>query len=244
MTIFVGTSGWAYREWKPEFYPAEVPQSRFLEHYVTRLTACEINATFYRLQSDTTFQRWSAAAPEDFRFAIKAHRRITHSRSMKPTEDARRFINVFLKSLAPLGPKVGTLLLQYPPTRERDDDGLHAMLDVLARERAFAFEFRHDSWVHSDVQRMIAAAGGAVCVADTSAEAPSSLPPGPFAYVRLRAERYTDRQRERWLELLEREGRQRDVFVFSKHEGIPAGDEYGGVGLAQWLRERIRTEQP
>ncbi|MDQ4142904.1 MAG: DUF72 domain-containing protein [Actinomycetota bacterium] len=241
MTLFIGTSGWAYKEWKPEFYPAEITQSRFLEHYVTQLTACEINATFYRLQSESTFARWHAAAPDAFRFSIKAHRRITHSRSMVPDEDARNFIAVFLKSLEPLGSKVGTILLQYPPRRTRDDGALSALLDVLPAERRFAFEFRHDSWAAPEVESLIAESGATLCVADTTAAVPDGLPPGRHAYVRLRAERYTDEQRQGWLELLQRESRERDVFVFSKHEGIPAGDEYGGVGLAQWLRERLTT---
>ncbi|MDQ4094763.1 MAG: DUF72 domain-containing protein, partial [Actinomycetota bacterium] len=72
MTLFVGTSGWAYREWKPDFYPAELPQARFLAHYGRQLSACEINATFYRLQSESTFTKWATAVPDDFRYSIKA----------------------------------------------------------------------------------------------------------------------------------------------------------------------------
>ena len=241
MTLYIGTSGWAYKEWKPDFYPADVPQSRFLDHYVQSLTACEINATFYRLQSDKTFLRWTDAAPERFRYAIKAHRRITHARSMAPNEDARRFMGVFLESLRPLGRHLGALLLQYPPKRERDDGALRAVLDMLPRTTPFAFEFRHESWEHPYVHQAIADAGGTVCVANTAGDAPPSLPAGPLAYVRLRTERYTDEQRDSWFDLLERESRERDVFAFSKHEGIPAGDEHGGVGLAQWLRERAKS---
>lgn len=241
MTLYIGTSGWAYKEWKPDFYPPDVAQSRWLDHYVQRLTACEINATFYRLQSETTFQRWAAAAPDGFRYAVKVHRRITHSRSMAPNEDARRFIGDFWSSLAPLRGRLGALLFQYPPTRKRDDDALQAVLHALPEGIPFAFEFRHESWDHPGVARVLADAGGTVCVADAAGDAPATLPPGPLAYARLRTERYTSEQRAQWFDLLERESRGRDVFTFTKHEGIPTRDEYGGVGLAQWLREKIKT---
>src|SRR5438093_12780611 len=78
MTLFVGTSGWAYKEWRDGFYPVDLPERRFLEHYSGVLSACEINATFYRLQTKDTFTRWVEMTREGFRFAVKAHRRLTH----------------------------------------------------------------------------------------------------------------------------------------------------------------------
>lgn len=238
MTLFIGTSGWAYSEWKPEFYPPDLPQARFLEHYAQQLSACEINATFYRLQAEQTLERWAAAAPHGFRYAIKAHRRITHSRSMSPDND---FLGSFLTSLTPLREGVGAILLQYPPRRERDDDALRSLLEALPRDIPCAFEFRHSSWHDVDVESAVADAGGTICVSDSTGDVPARLPPGRVAYVRLRAERYTDAQRRRWLDLLQLESRTRNVFAFSKHEGIPAGDEFGGLGLALWLRHRATT---
>ncbi|CAN0490284.1 unnamed protein product, partial [Phaeothamnion confervicola] len=81
-SLHVGTSGWAYREWKPAFYPEGLAQDRFLGHYGSVLSACEINATFYRLQSESSVERWAGAVPPDFRFAVKAHRRLTHTASL------------------------------------------------------------------------------------------------------------------------------------------------------------------
>ena len=236
MTLYIGTSGWAYPEWKPDFYPADLPRSRFVRHYGSRLTACEVNATFYRLQSDETFTNWVRSVPETFRYSVKAHRRITHGRSMAPNDNGRAFIKTFLASLAPLGDHLGAILLQYPPTRERDDAALSAVIDSLPEGLAYAFEFRHDTWTHKSVSDGIAERGATVCLADTEGDAPERLPAGPFAYVRLRAERYSDEQREGWKNLLVSEAHQRDVWAFTKHEGIPAGDPYGGIGLAQWLR--------
>lgn len=240
MTLYIGTSGWAYPEWKPDFYPADLPRSRFLEHYSSCLTACEVNATFYRLQSEETFTNWVGSLPDSFRFAAKAHRRITHARAMAPNDNTRAFIKTFLGSLDPLGHRLRVVLLQYPPRRERDDDALAAVVDSLPEGTHYAFEFRHESWKVPQVSHYVASRGATICLADTEGDPPSRLPEGPLAYVRMRAERYTEEQRRRWLDLLQREAREREVWVFTKHEGIPASDPYGGIGLAQWLRSKTR----
>jgi uncharacterized protein YecE (DUF72 family) len=241
MSLHVGTSGWAYKEWRPEFYPADLAQTRFLEHYGRRLSACEINATFYRLQKDATCVRWAEATPHAFRFSIKAHRRLTHRRTLAPDSETRSYLDTFLKSVAILGERLGTVLFQFPPYRHRDDDALDAFLEALPAEIPYAFEFRHESWVSPDIERRISAAGATVCVSDKTGVVPNALPPGPIGYVRLRAERYDIDSRARWLTLLNEEARNRHVYAFAKHEGIPASDRFGGVGLASWLVERSNS---
>jgi uncharacterized protein YecE (DUF72 family) len=232
MGLHVGTSGWAYKEWKPAFYPEKLPAAKFLEHYARELTACEINATFYRMQSAASFARWAASVPEGFRFAVKAHRSITHGKELAPDPG---FVEAFLGALAPLGPKLGAVLFQLPPYRKRDDDALGRLLGAIPASRPFAVEFRNASWDDAAVTARIASAGGTVCFADTDGAPPAALPPGAIGYVRLRAEKYTSEQRDRWRALLEREGRAREVLAFAKHEGVPAGDPFAGVGFAQWL---------
>ncbi|MDQ4058414.1 MAG: DUF72 domain-containing protein [Actinomycetota bacterium] len=241
MTLFIGTSGWAYKEWKPDFYPADVPQRLFLEHYSSALTACEVNCTFYRLQSPSTFAKWSVNTPESFRFTTKAHRRLTHSKSISIEGDRRSFFDAYLQSVMQLAPRLGALLFQFPPYRSRDDEALTDLLAALPDDTPTAFEFRHDSWIDDFVYKTIAEAGGTVCISNTTGDVPETLPPGRLAYVRLRTERYSPEARAGWLELLRREAETRDVFAFAKHEGIPAGDAYGGVGLAQWLVGQTRA---
>lgn len=239
MSLRIGTSGWAYKEWKPAFYPQDVPQARFLEHYGSVLSACEINATFYRLQSESVVARWASAVPEGFRFAVKAHRRLTHTRQMAWDKQEQTFLQTFLASIAPLGERFGALLLQYPPTRQRDDAGLTAVLDALPADVAFAIEFRHDSWVDDAVFAAIAARDGTVCISETQGQVLDHLPPGPIAYIRLRSDRYSAQARDGWLDLLRREATGRPVLAFTKHEGIPAGDPFGGIGLAEWLMAQL-----
>lgn len=235
VSLHIGTSGWAYKEWKPAFYPPAIPQGRFLEHYASVLSACEINATHYRLQAPEVVERWAGATPAAFRFAVKAHRRLTHARQMAWDADGRAFLERFTRSVAPLGERLGAVLLQYPPSRRRDDDGLQAVLDALPGGMPFALEFRHESWQDAGLRDTIAARGGTICISETEGAVLDGLPPGPFAYVRLRADRYSLEARSGWLELLRREAAERPVFAFAKHEGIPAGDPFGGIGLAAWL---------
>lgn len=235
MSLFVGTSGWAYREWKPDFYPEDLPQSSFLQHYSSVLTACEINATFYRLQSESTVTRWAAGTPESFRFTTKAHRRLTHGKQIAPDEEQRGFLDTFLRSVSLLGPRLGAVLFQFPPYRRRDDEAFERLLTSLPAGIRCAFEFRHDSWIAPEVTERIAAASGTVCVSDKEGNAPTELPPGPFGYVRLRADRYSPEARTAWRDLVVAESESRPVFVFAKHEDIPADDPFGGLGLATWL---------
>jgi uncharacterized protein YecE (DUF72 family) len=238
MTLYVGTSGWAYPEWKPSFYPRGVGRARYLEHYARHLGACEVNATFYRVQEVETFERWRTRCPQSFRFAIKVHRRLTHSRKLAPDARSSDVLTRFVASLRPFGRSLGPLLLQLPPHRSRDDTGLYALLDALPSDLRCAVEFRHESWTTGDVATALAGRGATVCVSDTAGEVPAALPGGPFAYVRLRADHYDDRARTGWLALLRKEAQSRDVYVFAKHRDLDAGDSHGGVGLAQWLWER------
>ena len=240
MALYVGTSGWAYREWKPGFYPEDLPHRRWLEHYSSRLGACEINATFYRLQSETTLRRWVSTVPSGFRFVVKAHRRLTHGKAIAPAGDGA-FMRSFFESLEPLSGRTPVMLFQLPPYRERDDEALSSLLAALPRIQSYAFEFRDDSWMNDDISRLLAASCATRCVADTTGEPPAELPPGPVAYVRLRNGCYTDEQRKAWFDLLVAEGRARDVYAFVKHEdGEPAGVSDRGVGLAEWLAHANR----
>jgi uncharacterized protein YecE (DUF72 family) len=237
MTLYIGTSGWAFKEWKSGFYPPKLPQTKFLEHYAQLLSACEINNTFYRVPAPTTFAKWAAAAPESFRYAIKAQRMMTHRRQVAPDARVREFINDFVKLCSTLGPRLGVILFQFPLFTGRDDDALDRFLGSLPAGSAYALEFRNEEWDAADVTRRVADAGATVCLSDRSGIVPDALPAGPIAYVRLRKELYTDEERAGWLELFKRESRSRNVFAFIKHEKGPADDPNRGVALARWMVE-------
>ena len=237
MSLYIGTSGWAYKEWKPDFYPADLPQRRFLEHYATVLTSCEINNTFYSTPKEETIKKWSEATPPGFRFSTKAHRGLTYMKTLAPNEARAEFLRDFYKVVSGLGHKLGAVLFQPHPRRKRDDEDLAGFLEAASGGPAFALDFRDESWDDDDVRKAVAAAGGTVCYVEWDGKVPDALPPGPIGYARLRSERYDPASRQGWKELLEKESVDRDVYVFSKHEGIPTLDDFGGVGLSRWLIE-------
>lgn len=235
MGVHIGTSGWAYPEWKPAFYPADLPQRRFLEHYATRLSACEVNGTYYRVPSRDAVDGWLDATPEEFRFAIKAPKAVTHGSTGGWSAGARRQLDRLLAAIAPAGDRVGAILLRFPDHLQYDEKLLAAMLAGWPSPTPPVFDFRQASWLRTDVLEAVGAAGGTVCGTDTAGEVLPSLPPGPIAYARLRAEHYSAAARDGWRGLLLAEGARRPVMAFARHEGIPAGDPFAGVGLADWL---------
>ena len=238
MTLYVGTSGWAYPQWKPGFYPEGLPQKKFLEHYATRLSACEINATFYRIQSETTVQNWHNATPEDFRFAVKGHRMISNVRDLAPTPERRDFLGEFVSSIETLRPKVGALLLQFSARRPEGSSGFEGLLDSLP-DVPFAVDLKHESWQVPEIKDLVYAKGGTTCLSHYEGDLPVELPPGRVAYVRMRQESYDDAQRDAWAALLQKEAKERDVYAFVKHEEGPPDDAHVGVGFAQWLVTEI-----
>lgn len=240
MSLYIGTSGWAYQEWKPDFYPPDVPQARFLEHYSSVFNACEANGTFYKVQPQSTLQRWHDQTPEAFSFVMKVHRGLSYVRPITPDTKRLAFLQDFLDSLQPLGTKVKALLFQVHPRRKADVDDLAGFIDSVPEGAPpIAFDLGDGSWDSEEIRRLVADAGHTVVLSDRAGDAPDGLPPGPFAYVRLRSQHYAPDAVRRWEDLLQAEAQERAVFVFSKHEGIEARDVSGGVGLARRLAVRF-----
>lgn len=234
MSLFVGTSGWAYPEWQPTFYPAGLARARYLSHYATVFGMCEVNATHYRVQSPETVAGWIAAVPPTFVFAVKAHRALLAGWGEADAGTRRPLTTRFLTSLDAFGHQLAAVLLKVPAELTRDDDALTGMLGLLQPYRVVV-EFEHASWHDPAVAARVADAGGTVCLTDETDTPPAHLPAGPLAYVRLRARHYDPAFRARWRALLEHEATARDVFAVARHKDLPADDPHAGLGLARWL---------
>jgi uncharacterized protein YecE (DUF72 family) len=224
-SLYAGTSGFAYPAWKPDFYPAKLPQKDFLKHYATRLNAVEINYTFRQLPSGSTLENWTKATPEGFVFALKAHMRITHLLRLKESE----FTQVFFHAIDPLRVtrRLGPVLFQLPPNLKADPPTLAAFLAALPQDVRCAFEFRNASWLTDEVYQLLEKHGVALCLAESEKfEVPEILTAG-FVYVRLRKPDYSTEDRA---EIAQRAKRMlddgRDVYAFFKHEETPAGALY------------------
>jgi uncharacterized protein YecE (DUF72 family) len=214
MRLLVGTSGFSYKEWKGSFYPEDLPASEMLRFYAERLSAVEINNTFYRMPRAETLAQWAEQVPPHFVFVLKASQRITHQKRLKQAEDA---VDYFFRTAATLGARLGPVLFQLPPNLKKDLPRLTDFLSALPAEVRAAFEFRHVSWFEEDVFEALRAGGAALCLAeDETLETPLVATTG-WGYARLRRQDYVPADLERrarsyrtqpWSEL----------FVFLKHE--------------------------
>lgn len=146
--LSIGTSGWSYDHWRGRFYPEHLAVSRRLGYYAARFDTVEVNATFYGLPKERTVEGWRDAVPDDFTFAVKGSRYITH---MRKIGDVSAEVERFVERVRPLGTKLGPLLWQLPPFLERDVDRLARFCNALPAELRHAIEFRNESWLHAEV---------------------------------------------------------------------------------------------
>jgi uncharacterized protein YecE (DUF72 family) len=219
MPVWVGTSGFSYKEWKKIFYPPDLPPDRFLSYYATRLNGVEIDATFYRMPTPKSLETWRDATPDAFRFAIKAPQQITHRQRLALPSDALRFFHEVLPTLAN---KLGIVLYQLPPNFKQDLGRLEAFLGALPQGARSAFEFRHPSWFADETFRLLENHGVALCINDTEEfDCPTRLTTG-YTYVRLRRDTYPDELRATWKKrLIEYAKSGVEVFAFVKHKDNP-----------------------
>ena len=233
MAVRVGTSGYNYPEWRGSFYPAGFPTARMLPYYAERLDTVEINYTFYRMPSPKTVARWAEGTPAGFTFALKASRRITHDARLRDVAEPLRY---FLDVARGLGPKLGPLLFQLPPTFRKDIDRLGEWLALLPPDLRVALEVRHDSWLADDVYEALRRRNIALCIADTGEDTTPVVATADFGYLRLRDQAYAPATLAAWSRTAGRPEWQ-DAFVYFKHE-----ESGTGPALARALLDQLTAE--
>lgn len=179
--VRVGTSGWQYRHWAGDFYPAELPTSEWLAYYVERFDTVELNASFYRLPRAEAFAAWGRRVPDGFRFAVKASRYLTHVKRLKDPDEP---LDRFWTRVRRLGDRCGPVLYQLPPHWRPDWQRLDAFLAAIPRGPWQAIEIRDARWYGEELERRLEAAGVTLCLHDMEGSAWSGEPIGPFGYVR------------------------------------------------------------
>lgn len=233
MTVWVGTSGYDYPEWKGSFYPDSLPASRMLGYYAERFPTVEINYTYHRTPNTRTLAGWSEATPETFRLTLKAPKRITHEARLRDCGDHLRH---FCSIAATLGPKLGVLLFQLPPYFRKDVALFDAFLADLPPDTRATFEFRHTSWLDEEILARLRARNLALCIGDSERLKTPITITADYAYFRLRDEGYTTDHIARWAELIrEHASGCADVFVYFKHEEAGTGTEFAAL-LIEHLR--------
>jgi uncharacterized protein YecE (DUF72 family) len=222
--VYVGTSGYNYPEWKGRFYPANLAASKMLPYYSERFSTVEINYTFYRMPTAKLVTGWAAQVPASFRFTLKAPRRITHDRKLR---DSAELVRGFCEAAHELGPQLGALLFQLPPSFKKDLGVFDEFLAVLPPRVCAAFEFRHESWLHDEVYARLRDRNLALCVADSETRSTPVIATADYAYLRLRDEGYTERHIVEWAgRVQDLSTRCKDVYVYFKHEDEGKGPEF------------------
>ena len=163
MTVWIGTSGWQYRDWRGSFYPQGLAQARWLEAYSAAFATVESNNAFYRLPERHVFEAWAARTPDDFVMAVKMSRFLTHVRRLR---DPAAPVERFLDRARGLGRKLGPVLIQLPPQFRADLERLEATLRLFPADIRVAVEFRHATWFTDETRRLLERHGAALCLAD------------------------------------------------------------------------------
>ncbi len=218
MDVLVGTSGFAYKEWRGSFYPEKTKERDMLRFYAGRLRTVEINNTFYRLPARETLLRWADEVPPGFVFVLKASQRITHRQRLKP--ESKETVDYLFEVASALGERLGPVLFQTPPLFKKDVARLREFLAILPDGRPVAFEFRHETWRDEEVYAALRARNAALVCADTEESGEAGAPVVPTAdwgYLRLRRCDYDDAGLAAWRERIRAQPWQR-AFVFFKHE--------------------------
>ena len=235
----VGCSGWNYAHWRELVYPKGLQQAKWLERYATLFDTVEVNATFYRLPAVTTVARWVERVPEDFLFAVKMSRFVTH---VKRLRDLPPSLELYYGRIEPLARsrKLGPVLWQFPETFRRNDDRLAEALGHLPAGR-HCFEFRHASWFADDVYELLRRRGAALVIGDH--------PQRPFQSHELTADwtflrfhygsrgrngNYSERELEEWAQRIEAWRARVDVYAFFNNDWMGFAVQNG-----LWLRGRL-----
>lgn len=223
MEIRIGTSGWNYPHWKNIFYPENLSRGKWLEFYIKHFETVELNATFYRLPAEKTFQNWYKRTPKGFIWSLKASKFITHTRRLK---DVQEPLNKFYSAVSKLKEKCGPILFQLPPSLVFEKNLLEDFCEVLDSSYKYTLEVRNKSWINDDTFEILKKYNVAFCISDTAGKYPYHEEiTADFVYIRLHgptklyASEYTEQAISHWAEKLTNWGKDAFVYFDNDFEG-------------------------
>jgi uncharacterized protein YecE (DUF72 family) len=233
MRLFVGVSGFSYASWKGNFYPKDLKSEDFLSFYAGKLNSVEINSSFYAPPSAAMVKSWASRTGEDFRFAVKSPRLITHT--LKIGKGAPEAADRLSKTLDLLEEKLGPVLFQLPPFFRQDLKTLESFLTQTAGVKKKVFEFRHDSWLNESTYQLLEKHNAGFCIAETEDMKPVLNVTGGLPYFRLRKDVYAASDVEGWTEKIRDIVKgSKEAYVYLRH------DETGeNASHALGMREKL-----
>jgi uncharacterized protein YecE (DUF72 family) len=234
----IGCSGWNYAHWRDVFYPRGMSTSRWLSHYAETFDTVEINATFYRLPTRKAVSAWADSTPDEFLFAIKASRYLTHVKRLRELTDGWGRLSERIEPIIEAR-KLGPLLWQLPRQFHRDDDRLGTALEALPPGR-HGFEFRHESWFVPEVEQLLRTHEAALVIGDDPERRfQTHARTADWMYLRFHRGRgrdgnYTPAQLREWAARVRAWRRRGDVYAYFN-------DDWGGHAIdeAGTLKELV-----
>lgn len=222
MDLYVGTSGYSYKQWKGNFYPEDLSDKKMLGYYSEQFNTVEINNTFYRMPKQNVLDAWKKEVPRNFQFIIKSPKRITHINKLEINDSTEYFV----KTVMTLDDKLGVLLFQFPPYFKKDIGKLNTFLESLPPDTRAAFEFRNESWFDDEVFDALKKYGQALCMADTDEKPVKEIiSTADWGYLRLRKTNYSAASLKKWSDKILRTGWKK-VYVLFKHEDEGKGPKF------------------
>jgi len=199
--LYIGTSGWVYGDWNGIFYPENLPSKDKLKYFSQHFKTAEINYSFYHLPRPKTYENWYNQTPEDFVFAVKASRFITHIKRLKGIKTAWKR---FLKNTLHLKEKLGPTLFQFPASFKATAENIKRLEEFLefisSTNLRFTFEFRHKSWCDENIYKILKKYNSAWVIADSPRYPKAEVVTADFVYIRMHgskilfASKYTDEE--------------------------------------------------
>lgn len=245
--FYIGTSGWHYKHWKGQFYPADIREAGQFDFYKTVFRTVELNNSFYRLPAAITFAVWNKNSPQDFVFAVKATRFITH---MKKLNVDKAGIKQFFTRVDKLEEKLGPILFQLPPLWNVNTERLEHFLHILPRGYRYTFEFRNPTWYEEPVYDLLRAHDAAFCIYELEHHlSPEQITAG-FVYLRLHGPgnkyqgSYTEEALQKWAHRCKEwmlSGRDVYVYFDNDQEGYAA---FNACRLQQLLEGKAAKPCP
>ena len=235
---YIGTSGWVYKHWRGIFYPEGLPQAKWFDFYSQHFYTVELNNTFYRLPSEKAFITWRQSSPQDFVYAVKVSRLITHLKKLRNVEGA---LTNFLSQAKLLQEKLGPLLYQLPPNMPCNEQLLEDFIALLPGEFHHVFEFRNESWLDDRIFNLLRRYNAGFCVYDMPDLTTPVVATADFAYIRfhgsigLYESCYSDKELEEWAKRLsDLGGNLKAVYIYFNNDA----DAYA-ISNAQRLRHML-----
>jgi len=241
---YIGCSGWHYDHWRGLCYPEGLPKPKWLQFYAQQFATVELNNSFYRLPSEKAFTAWRESTPDNFIFAVKVSRFITHIKRLKNLDSA---VENFLSRACLLKKKLGPLLYQLPPNMKRNDEVLENLLSSLPQKYHHVFEFRHESWIDDSVFHILQQYNAGLCVFDMPGFTCPLVATSDFAYIRFHGSEslysscYSDEELSQWAQRIAHLGRDlKAIYIYFNNDAEAFAVE-NAVTLKDFLtQEAIR----